>query len=344
VISGAYNGVPAVVRFSNAENTPAVNLRMPAPATFQLSVSHISVSGREGGRNLIKTGTAAFDARFATRTDQVTVAGLFLQASATKLLEQLACSRNTFLSIGHGAIELSELVTPTPNTSEHVLGHLRAMAELGQLLRAMPGADRVKVATMQRESHLAGRAAMLVGILVALASVYTATTLPPSPAATDVNVTVDNGIPPADATLLRDAKLWRVAAADEFDPIVAAWMRGQGQNPAGRINADFSGTGTANDVAYLLIGPEGKRRIAILANHTNRVDGEMLDSGAIVRIPKSVVPRIDWQGGKPPEGILGDGLLVVQRRGDKESSVVFFLSSAGIVSGAPANYQQIGLP
>ena len=344
VISGSFNGVPAVVRFSNAENTPAVNVRMPAAATFQLSVCHIRAKAREGGRNLIKTGNAAFDARFATRTDQVTVAGLFLHGTATRVLERLACSRNTFLTVGNGAVELSELLLPTPNTGEHILEHLRAMAELGQLLRSMPGSDRIKVATMQRDHHVAVRLAMVVGVAAALASVYTANKTPSTAAPMNVNATVANGIPPAEALLLRDAKSWRVAAADDFDTTVAAWMRGQGQKVAGRITADFSGTGAAHDVAYLLIGPEQRRRIAILANHTSRVDGEMVNAGAIARIPKSAVSRIEWRGGKAPEGILGDGLLVVQRRGDMESAVVFFLSSKGVVSGAPANYQQISFP
>src|SRR5205085_1923187 len=42
VVSGKSAGEPVVVRFSNQENTPGLNIRVAAPATFQLSVSHVS--------------------------------------------------------------------------------------------------------------------------------------------------------------------------------------------------------------------------------------------------------------------------------------------------------------
>lgn len=344
VVEGTHRDVPVMARFSNAETTPGVLIHMPAPTTFQLSVAHLSTQIGQSGRMLVRTGNEMFDARFATRTDHPTEARLFLRPAVTSLLQKLACSNNTFLIIGSGAIELSELVTPLPNTSAHLLEHLRAMAELFTALGAMPGADRVSVVAVHHERHLAGRIAIAVGVVVALGVIFAATRAPKRASFYDVNASVASGIPPAEAQLLRNAPAWRVATADDFDPIAAAWLRSQGRKPEGRIKADFFGRGEADDVAYLLIGPEGRRRIAILANHANALDGEMVDVALIARIPQSAVANIEWKGQKPPEDMLGDGLLVVQRHGDSYTSVVFFLSHAGTVSGAPVDYQQISLP
>jgi hypothetical protein len=345
VVAGTYYHTQCVVRFSNAEHTPGVNIRMPAAATFQLSVAHAGARvGSEGGRILVRTGNGNFDHRFATRTDHPTEAKLFLQSSAAEHLQKLACSNNTLVSISKGTIELSELVIPMPNTCSHVLEHLESMSELAERLRAMPGSDRVKLVTFKRERQVAGRIAIAVGVVVALGSVFAATKVPSQPAFSEVNATMANGIPPADALLVRDAQRWRVAGANDLDATAAAWLSGHGQQAAGRIEADFSGMGSPTDVAYLLIGPDGRRRIVIVAQHTTRLDGEMVDVGLIARVRKNAIPDIQWKGGKAPEDILGDGLLVVQGKGDTQSSVVFFLKSSGTVSGAPADYQQISLP
>ena len=342
VVSGRYKDRQAVVRFSNAENTPGLNLRMPAATTFHLSVAHASARvGSEGGRILVRTGNANFDARFATRTDHFTEAKLFLGDAKAEQLQKLACSNNTFLTLSGGVIELSELVIPDTNTCGHVLEHLESMAELEIALRAMPGSDRVKVVSIKRERQVAGRIAIAVGVAVALGSVLAATKMPSAPVFDEVNATLANGIPPADAVLIRDAQRWRVAGAYDLDPTASAWLRNQGQQPAGRIKADFSGLGSAQDVAYLLIGPNERHRIAILAKHANHLDGEMMGAALIARIPKGVIGSIQWKGGKAPDNILGDGLLVVQQQGNTQSAVVFFLSPSGTVSGAPVDYQQI---
>ena len=344
VVAGTCQGAQAVVRFSKANGVLRLNVRMPAATTFQLSVAHTSAPAGEAGHTVLKTGNEEFDAKFATRTNRPTHAKIFLHPSITALLQKLAGSNDALLSIGGGAIELSQRLVASPNTSERIVEHLQTMAELGVALRAMPGADLVKLETFPVERHIAGRVAIAVGVVIALGCIYAAMQAPSQAAFQDVNATVANGIPPADAMLLHDARRWRVASPDDFDPIAAAWLRGQGRAPAGRIAADFTGKGTAGDVGYLLIGPAGRRRIAILGNHATGLDGEMVDIAGIAAVPKSAVAKISWKGGKAPDNILGDGLLVVQRHGDAYTSVVFFLSQSGVVSGAPEDYQQISLP
>jgi hypothetical protein len=342
VVSGKYDGSPVVARFSNQEHTPGLNLRMAAPATFQLSVAHVSKPITEGGKNQVRTGNPRFDARFTMQTDRVTEANMFLNASVAGRLQQLACSNNTFVSIGSGAIEVSELLIP-PNTGQHVMEHVQAMAELVREVRKMPGADRVKLVSIAPERQVAGRIAIAIGVVLAVVSIFAATKVPSHPAFKEVNATLQNGIPPSDGLLLHDAEQWHVATPDDLDPAAAAWLRNQGRTPAGRIEADFSGKGEGTDVGYLLIGPEGRRRIVMLANHANVLDGEMVNVAVIAAIPKYAVPRIQWKGGMPPEDTLGDGLLVLQKKGDGQTSVIFFLSRSGIVTGAPIDYQQINL-
>src|SRR4051812_231562 len=73
VISGNLGRLPTVIRFSHADNTPGLNVRMRAPATFTMSVVPKGGKATEG-RVLLRTSDDGFDARFVTRTDQPTQA------------------------------------------------------------------------------------------------------------------------------------------------------------------------------------------------------------------------------------------------------------------------------
>jgi hypothetical protein len=343
VISGTYERLPAVVRFSNEENTPGLNIRIQAPATFQMSVVPARAQVSEGGRNLVRTADEQFDSRFNTRTDQPTQADMFLNKQVTGLLQQLACSRNTYLSVGNGAIELSELVIPDPNPGEHAIEHLKSMAALSQALHRMPGSDLVKLMTFERERHVPARVAMAVGAVVALVSVFAATRVPNREPGSGVNQTLSAGILPLDAARIPNAKEWRAANSDDFDPAAVSWLRGNRQQPAGRITGNFSGKGTGRDVAYLLVDADGARRVVLLADNGNRYDTRFPYIGMAVRVPREAVNSIRWAGGKAPEGMDGDGLLLLRKKDDPSSAIVLFLSGRGIVSAAPANYQEINL-
>jgi len=107
VISGTWEKNPVVVRFSNQENTPGLNIRMPAAAQFQISVTAATAQVSEGPRTPVKTSDEMFDARFTTRTDQAMQARMLLTKPVTAVLHKLACSKNTYLAIGSGCIEHS---------------------------------------------------------------------------------------------------------------------------------------------------------------------------------------------------------------------------------------------
>jgi hypothetical protein len=343
VVSGSYERLLAVVRFSNQANTPGLNLRLQAPATFTMSVVPVGTQVTEGGRNLVKTADEHLDSRFNTLTDQPMQANMFITPQVTAQLKQLACSKNSFLSIGGGAIELSELVVPEPDTAKHVLDHLEAMAKLTQALRAMPGADRVKLVKLVRERYIAARVAMVLGAAVALLSLFAATQVPNHPPGSGVNQTLASGILPLDAYNIPNAKSWRTATVDDMDPAAVAWLRGNRQPPQGRMTGDFSGKGTGRDVVYLLVNPAGERRIVLLADNENRYDTKFPYIGLVARVPKGIVSSIQWVGGKAPGDVDGDGVLLVRKKDDPSSAVVLFLSGHGITSASPVNYQNINL-
>src|SRR5437016_5123032 len=151
VLNGNYGKFPAIVRFSYSDNTPGLNLRMKAPATFTLSVVPKGAKATEG-RVQVRTTEEMFEARFVTRTDHPTQARLFLSdKQAMAGLQKLCCSSKTFFTVVTGGLELSELVIPSPYTAKHVSDHLDAMSKIAQSLASMPGADAVKITPYKGE-------------------------------------------------------------------------------------------------------------------------------------------------------------------------------------------------
>ncbi len=343
VASGIYERLLVSIRFSNDERTPGLNVRMQAPATFLLSVVPAEAQVGEGGRHVIKTEDEQFDIRFTIRTDQPTQAEMFINKQTTKLLQQLACSKNTYVSFGKGAIELSELVIPTHNTAEHVTEHLSAMAKVSEALRSMPGSEQVEVVGFERKTYRAARVAIVVGILVALLSVFAATRVPSHEPVSGINQTLSSGILPADAPRVPNAQGWHAATVDDLDGSAVNWLRANHQQPSGRIPGDFSGHGTGLDVVYLLVSQDGLRRVVLLADNENRYDTKFPYIGLAARVPKGSLNSIQWVGGKGPEAVDGDGILLVRQKDNAASAIVLFLSGRTIVSASPVNYQSINL-
>lgn len=356
VISGNYRHMPAIVRFSYDENTPGLNMSVKAKATFAMSVAPKGERAAEG-RVLVRTPDDMFDARFQTRTDHPTQAKMFVGGKVVmQQLLKLCCSSRTFFTIATGAMELSELTIPTPYTGHHVTDHLESMAKLSQALEDMPGAETIKVRKLEKEKSNIIRAAIVVGTIATVITVYAATRGPRGPV-TVQELGGDTEAPPAgmmpvDAALIRKANDWRLVAPEDFGPNAAAWMRDNGQELTGRIPGDYSGRNNQRDVAYLLAPsaapaegapPSGQRRVVLLVEGVNLYDAEYTEIVDAARVPKEVIGNIDW-GKNPPTGTPdGDGLLIVRKSGDFGSGLVLYVSDKRIMTGVPANYQQVRL-
>ncbi len=349
VISGHWGNLPTVIRFSRDENTPGLNMVMRAQASFTLSVVPKGARATEG-RVLVKSNDEMFDARFHTRTDHPTQARMLL--GSKKVIQQLAklvCSSSTFFTISTGSLELSELVIPEHNTGGHVVEHLKSLGRMAEEVAAMPGAEKIKVERIKSEGNKVVRVALAVGVVAAVIAVVGAMEAPPAVRATEEGAIVVEGIPPLDMPQLKGVERpradgsapFRLAGAADYDAAAVAWLRGNRVTPSGRIEGDFSGTRSVRDVGYVLIDVEdGSRRIALLANGSNRYDATFPEVALAARVRRGVAGTIQWVG-KGPQNSDGDGLLIVRQANDRASGLVLFLKGNVVISGVPQDWQQI---
>lgn len=339
VIAGNVDRLPATVRFSYQENTPGLNLRVEVPSNFTLSAGAMGATTE--GKVLVRTGDGTFDARFAVRSDHPTQARMFLGSRAALAdFMHLCCSTKVFLSLVPGVLELNELVIPEPYTGRHVNEHLRQIARLAKAMRDMPGAENIKIQPIQRERAVAGRLAIALGVVFAIATVVAAM----RPQRTSLDLPQEkgpSGIPPAEARLIPGVEQWRLAGESDFDPASVTWLRNNALPVSGRVAGDFSGSGDGRDVAYILRRDDGSYRVVMLVSAENRYDVTYANVAAVARIPKALVASIAWNG-PPPEDPDGDGLLLVMRgTGDTKQAVALFDKGPRIISSAPADYQTI---
>lgn len=346
VVSGNFQRLPTIVRFSYDENTPALNIHMKAPATFNMSVVPKGARATEG-RVLVRTPDEMFDARFSTRSDNPTQAKMFTGGKATmQALQKVCCSSKTFFTVTPGAIELSELTMPQPYAGRHVADHIAMMGTLARQLADMPGSETLKISAMQREgSSWLVRGAVIVGAIAAVITVVLATREYGKPAQIDVGreSTLPAGIRPVDASVMLRLEGWRVAEPADFGPAAAGWLRGSGQEPSGRIEGDFVGDGSATDAAYLLVNQStGKKRIVMVGHGSGFYDVEFDRLDGVGRLRKRYLDGVPWEKPlvAPPDG---DALVLVLDGNDPASGVVVYLNERRVYSAKPADYQRIRL-
>ncbi|MFL6299212.1 MAG: hypothetical protein ACJ71N_01235 [Terriglobales bacterium] len=345
VVSGSKDKFPAMVRFSYDENTPGLNIRMSAPANFTLTISPKGAQASGEGRTLVRTGDDMFDARFTTKTDHMAQAKMFVGGKqALMLMQKLCCSSKTFLAISNGSIELSELVIPTPSTSAHVMDHVQNMSKLALQLQAMPGAETVKVRAYEREgSSIVGKVAVATVLLAGLA-IFVAQARKPDQTIAELKAqagtnALPEGVLPLDATKLGSLNGWRLVTPEDFDPDVAAWVRGQGLKVQGRVAGDYSGQSNPRDVIYLFTNEAGTMRVSVISG-----DKVVYDTKYPKLVVASKFSKYNWnstQWKAAPVNPAGDGLLVVTKKDDP--GLVLYWDGHRIGTAVPQDYQRMNL-
>ena len=342
VIAGNMNRLPTNVRFSQEENTPGLFIRMEMPALFRLTIVPQGSSQTGEGRALVRLGDRQFDNKFTIRTDQPSLFRMLLSPKVIADLQKLCCSNKTYLNIERGVMELTELVIPSGAISRHVNDHLQQMAGIAKEMAEMPGAHEIKIKPIEVERNLVARTAIGIGVVAAIATVVVAYNQRRAPVVTALAAETVSGIDPIDARLLPGVQNWRLAnPTDDFDPTGLTWAQNNNLKLAGRMTADFSGTGDGRDEVYVLRRPSnGAFRVAIFSRGEKRYDTTYDKLAVVAPFPKSLVDSIQW-GSAPPDRPDGDGLLIAYDPGNPANVVVIFLKGDRIISSQPAHYQNI---
>jgi hypothetical protein len=340
VISGEYQQMPLIVRFSHAENTPGLSIHLGAPTTFALAVVPRGQAGFDH-MPLVRTPDDAFNMKFEARTDQPTQARMFLTArEAMPALIRLCRSSHHHVSIGRAAVEFSDLAYPTPEVTRALPALLESAGNLLVALRQMPGSDEVAVEPRQKRRDLILRTTIAVGVLAAIATLMITTHERQKPQQEVAAPLADSGIAPADADAIGTVAHWRVVTPSEYDPIGMAWLRDRGVAPDAHIALDVNGTGDANDSAYLLINDHGQKRAVLLMDGKVAYDARYQKIAAVARVPKSAMAGA-LPSGTPPAA--GDGLLLLRDAEDTKSGFLLFLNGDRIAAAPVADYRTISL-
>src|SRR5260221_1555149 len=299
VIAGQTKKHPVQIRFSYAENTPGLNVRMQAPVSFTFSVVPKGERATEG-RVPVRTGDDMFDARFSARTDHPTQAKMLLGSKQMRThMEKLCCSSKSFLTMMTGLIEQSELVIPSPYTVRHILDHVDSMAVLASGVEGIPGAEGVKIGAYKREhTSFVARAALAAGALATVVAVFV---IQPRPAQANISELhteeIAQGVLPKDVPLIPFASQWRAATDGDYPEEIAGWMKNSGASLEGRLDFKMNAGDALDSTAYFLVPTANNtgRRVVIISNGRKVYESQYPTGVALVLVRQATLSGIQWK-------------------------------------------------
>jgi hypothetical protein len=352
VISGFYQGIPTVVRFSFAENTPEMNLWMKIASGLNLFISHKSSKATDG-RVRIPTRDAWFDERFTIRTDNPNDAlALLSDSRAFSELKKLCCSPGTSLALGRESLELSELTIPQPNTLKHLTGHMDSLAETAVRVGAISNLDSSRNKIYVPDRYLLARAALVMLAIAGSLEVYSAVhryALSSAAPSYGDSATKMSPVLEEDQQLIPGFDAWRLASPEDFDPSTVTWMREHGNDVNGRIIGYFGGSDQPAGRGFFLVPNDPARhgdfRFVLLEEGHAVIDGGYSKVQAAILVPKVKLASVVWQSADknapvPPDG---DGVMMIYRSGDTNSATIFFLSDGKPQMKIPADYLSLAI-
>ncbi|HEX8926962.1 MAG TPA: hypothetical protein VF786_14275 [Terriglobales bacterium] len=347
VINGFYRGVPTVVRFSFAENTPEVNVWMKVASALTMFASHKSAKLLEG-RTRVLTRNSWFDERFVLRTDNTDdLAALLTDDRAFKELKNLCCSPGTAVALNRDSLEISEQTIPVPNTFKHLMAHLDSMAEMAVRVGALSNLKH-KAKIYVPDRYLIARAALLLLILAGGFELYSAMDHYGEPQQT-AYAGISNTEPMSEEEAQIPGRLaWRLATASDFDPGLVAWMHDHGMEPNGRIHAHFEGTEDSHGTGYVYVqragAPSTEWRIVMMSEKKRVYDATFRGLTAVMLAQKdSIAHQQSDAGDSQPPSPDGDGLLLIGKNGDTPFATVLYSSGGKIQTQRVSDYYSLAM-
>ena len=342
VITGTYNLIPTVLRFSNNDSMPALTVEARIPAGMDLSLHPKHAIANKYGSN-IRT-SSWLEQRYVCRSKSPVEAELLLgQKGAMNSLVRLCCSQKTMIEVGPAKLQLCEMVLPS-SLSRHLLAHLADISVLAELMQRLPGSNAVKVKSIPRErSSWAFRASVAAGVLIAAVSVMAAMRDRTQPVMA-AGKGEDNGIVLSDAAVIPFANQWHVAAPADFDPAFTDYFSPAGEKLNGHISFDSDGDGHPNGTAYLLTNQSGTKRLVILLNHRPVFDSSFAQLAGVARVLSPYYSTERWDETKTVrQKISGEAILMVRNADDASTGVVFYFRNGTLQSSAVPDFRKISL-
>lgn len=343
VISGEYQNMPTLLRFSNSDNTPAVSIEARIAAAIQLTITPKQMPDTAAGSKVKLP--LRLDHKFVAKSKEpLEIEMLLEQQAAVGLFTGLCCSQRTVLDISPGKLRLSEMLVPT-SLLTHVINHLREIHDLCEVIKTLPGSDTVKIVRIPRErSSWPLRAAIAMGVLIAAVSVMAATKDRSKPKVAAVVETSIHGMVPTDAAVIPFANDWRTVDTSELQTSFISWVTAAGKPVSSRYEFDSDDTGRPNGVAYLLTNAEGAKRVVALVDHRVVFDSSFKNLAGCTSVPAASIRNIQWDSTKNVrEQTSGDGILLVRDADDPHSGVILYFENGTLRSGSPVDYRSISL-
>ncbi len=341
VIKGNHGQWPVLVRFSSGEGASGLSITVHAPANFQMLVAHVSAPRPETGTR-VRTGDGLFDFKFSATSDQPMVARMFVSAAGTvQLIKKLCWASFTSLRIGPGELEVLVRPCNIADIFDYVQQHLATMEKLAEELRAMPGADAVRIVPFRKPGNRMLKPAIAMALAIAFLEAWHLSAANPAQGqvfASQPGATED--VLPSDAASIIYLKGWRVAQDSDFDANEMTWLRAQGAAPGATLHGDFAGRSNGRDTAYILTGNDGMKRVVVLSEGKLVYDRRYRQIFAAARIPAGDLNAIEWRDPMPAKPD-GDGLLIVTKPGDPTANLILAFKDGSLMLGAPVNYQKL---
>lgn len=341
VLSGSMGRRSVVARFSHAENSPELSLKVLAHADFTLyCLPHKHPAGL--GRATLRTTDPSFDSTFRVTTDHPRQAAFLLAYTDTvKAIRKLCYSSQTLLALRDGSLEFNEMTFQAGDVYQHVLDQTRLMVKIADAAAKTAGAS---LAVAERQSRNWFRIAYVCASVLLLTATLVARVRRDTGKSSAVVANAPKPAEPSELSQIPDSNGWRLVQISDFDPSALNWMREEGHPVEGAVAFDVIPK-RETGVAYLLKpkAATAPTRLVITMNGSVKFDVKFPEVAMMALVRHDALNYIEW-GGRPPQAHPeGDGVLVIWRLNEPQSSTLFFANGSRVYSADPKDYQDVTL-